>query len=148
MRTKLFLAFIVVIFAALVSTIIFEWLILKDFDSYTHSVKGDQIYWTIASVESGYKDGRWDQQMLSESIHWAMMMGLDIKVLDIDGREIIPSHCVMESLPPEMKHRMEELFHLEMDTKRKYDPYPLVANGSKIGSLLARSFQKKELADK
>jgi two-component system sensor histidine kinase BaeS len=148
MRTKLFLAFIVVIFAALVSTIVFEGLILKDFDSYTHSVKGDQIYWTIASVESGYKDGRWDEQMLSESIHWAMMMGLDIKVIDVAGREIIPSHCVMESLPPEMKRRMEELFHLETDTKRKYEPYPLISNGARIGSLLARSFQKKELAEK
>ena len=148
MRTKLFLAFVMIIFATLVSTIVFASLILKDFDSYIHGVKEDQIYWIIASVEGGYKDGKWDEQILSESVHWAMMMGLDIKIFDIQRREIIHSHHVMESLLPGMKRRMEELFRLDMDTDRKYDEYPIISNGSKIGTLLARSFQKKALAEK
>ncbi len=148
MRTKLFFAFTVIIFTGLVSTVVFESLILKDFDGYVHGVKEDQIYWIIASVEGGYKDGKWDEQMLSESIHWAMMMGLDIRILDAEGREIIPSHRVMESLSTGMKRRMKELFHLDMNTDRKYDEFPVISNGTKIGSLLARSFQKKELAEK
>ncbi len=148
MRTKLFLAFVVIVFATLVSTIVFAFLILKDFDSYVHGVKEDQIYWIIASVEGGYKDGKWDEQILSESVHWAMMMGLDIKILDMQNMEIIHSHHVMESLPPAMKRRMEELFHVDMDTARKYVEFPIISNGSKIGTLLARSFQKKTLAEK
>ncbi len=148
MRTKLFLAFIVVIFASLVSTVIFERLILNDFDSYAEGVKKDQIYWIIASAEGGYKDGKWDAQILSESIHWAMMMGLDVRIVDTEGREIIPSNSVMESLSPGMKRRMEELFRIDMATDRKYDEFPVMSNGAKIGSLLARSFQKKELAEK
>ena len=148
MRTKLLLAFIVVIFASLVSTVIFERLILNDFDSYAEGVRKDQIYWIIASAEGGYKDGKWDAQMLSESIHWAMMMGLDVRIVDTEGREIIPSCSVMESLSPGMKRRMAELFRIDMDTDRKYDEFPIVSNGTKIGSLLARSFQKKELAEK
>jgi len=148
MRTKLFFAFVMIIFATLVSTIVFASLILKDFDSYVQGVKEDQIYWIIASVEGGYKDGKWDEQILSESIHWAMMMGLDIRILDMQHRQIIHSHHVMESLAPGMKHRMEELFRLDMNADRKYDEFPIILNGSKIGSLLARSFQKKELAEK
>jgi two-component system sensor histidine kinase BaeS len=148
MRTKLFLAFIVIIFAALISTVVFAWLILKDFDGYVHGVREDQIYWIMASVEGGYKEGQWDSQILSESVHWAMMMGLDIKILDTDGREIIHSHHVMESLSPGMKRRMEELFHLDPDAGRRYEVFPITSNGAKIGSLLARSFQKKGLAEK
>ncbi|MGD0283369.1 MAG: HAMP domain-containing sensor histidine kinase [Dissulfurispiraceae bacterium] len=148
MRTKLFLAFVMIIFATLVSTMVFASLILKDFDSYAHGVKEDQIYWIIASVEGGYKDGKWDEQILSESIHWAMMMGLDIKILDMQHGEVIHSHHVMESLSPGMKRRMEELFRVDMDTDRKYDEFPIISNGSKIGTLLARSFQKKALAEK
>ena len=148
MRTKLFLAFVIIIFATLVSTIVFARLILKDFDSYVQGVKEDQIYWIIASVEGAYKDGKWDEQILSESVHWAMMMGLDIKILDMQRREIIHSHHVMESLPPGMKRRMEELFRLDMNTDRKYDEFPIISNSSKIGTLLARSFQKKALAEK
>src|SRR5208337_4574228 len=125
MRTKLFLGFVMIIVATLVSTIVFAFLILKDFDSYAHGVKEDQIYWIIASVEGGYKDGKWDTQILSESVHWAMMMGLDIKILDMQRREIIHSHHVMESLPPEMKRRMEELFRTDKDTDRKYDEFPI-----------------------
>ena len=148
MRTKLFLAFVMIIFATLISTIVFAWLILKDFDSYVHGVREDQIYWIIASVEGGYKNGKWDEQTLSESVHWAMMMGLDIKILDMDRREIIHSHHVMEALLPGMKRRMEELFRVDMDADRKYNEFPIISNGSKIGTLLARSFQKKALAEK
>ena len=148
MRTKLFLAFVMIIFATLVSTIVFARLILKDFDSYVQGVKEDQIYWILASVEGGYKDGKWDEQILSETVHWAMMMGLDINILDMQHRQIIHSHHVMESLAPGMKHRMEELFRLDMTTGRKYDEFPIVSNGTRIGTLLARSFQKKALAEK
>ena len=148
MRTKIFLAFVIIISAALASTIVFACLILKDFDSYMHGVKEDQIYWIIASVEGGYKDGKWDERILAESIHWAMMMGLDIKILDIERNEIVHSHHVMESLSPGMKRRMEELFRLDTITGCKYDEYPIISNWQRIGTLLACSFRKKELVEK
>src|SRR5208283_2102928 len=148
MRTKMFLAFVTIIFATLVSTVVFACLILKDFDSYVQGDKEDHFYWIIASVEGAYKDGKWDEQMLSESVHWAMMMGFDIKILDIQRSQVIHSHHVMESLSPAMKHRMEELFNLEMNADRKYDEFPVISNGVKVGSLLVCSFEKKELAEK
>jgi two-component system, OmpR family, sensor histidine kinase BaeS len=148
MRTKLFLAFIIIILAALLSTIIFELMILKDFDNYVGSVREDQVYWIVASVEGAYMGSAWDSQVLAESVHWAMMMGLDIKVLDAGGSEIIHAHHVMGSLSPGMKRRMEQLFQLDMASDRKYNEFPIYSEGKKIGTLLARSFQKKELAEK
>lgn len=148
MRTKIFLAFFVVIFAALVSTIVFECKILKDFDNYTTGVKQDQIFWIIASVEGARKDDVWNEQKLSESIHWAMMMGLDVKILDVKGKEIIPSNNVVNALPPSMVRHMEELFHLDIGAGRKYDEVPVISGETRIGTLLVRSFQKRELAEK
>ncbi len=148
MRTKLFLAFIVVILAALLSTIVFEYMILRDFDNYVGSVRDDQIHWIMVSIEGGYKNGDWDNRVMSESIHWAMMLGLDIKILNMQGQEIIPSHHYMESLSPSMMQRMEELFHIHSDTNLAYSKFPISAGGKNVGMLLARSFQKKELAEK
>jgi ABC-type enterochelin transport system permease subunit len=88
MRTKLFIAFIIIIATALLSTIVFEGLILKDFDNYVTGVKEDQVYWIIASAEGAFVDSMWDTQILSESIHWAMMMGLDIKIVDTGGGKL------------------------------------------------------------
>ncbi len=147
MKTKIFLALIAVILAALLSNFIFEWLIMRDFDNYVNGVKEDQFYWVLASVEGSYSDGRWDKQALSESIHWAMMLGLDIKVLNAEGQEVISSHKAMESLSDTMKHRMEGLFHIH-ETTGNFDEYPLYIKGKKIGTILSRPFQKERIKEK
>ncbi len=147
MKTKIFLAFIVIIFSALLSNFIFEWLIIKDFDNYVKGVKEDQFYWILASVEGSYSDGRWNTKALSEAIHWAMMLGIDIKVLDSDGHEVISSREVMDSLSDTMKQRMEALFHMHM-TEGRYEEYPLYIKGKNIGNLLSRSFAKDVIKEK
>ncbi|PJA81325.1 MAG: hypothetical protein CO147_10505, partial [Nitrospirae bacterium CG_4_9_14_3_um_filter_44_28] len=109
----------------------------------------DQFYWTLASVEGSYSDGKWNKGSLSESIHWAMMLGLNVKVLDNAGKEIISSHDVMESLPESMKRRMDEHFHVHAhEAEGKFTDYPLYAKGKKIGTLLSQPFQKQEIKEK
>ncbi len=147
MKTKIFLAFIVVILAALLSNFIFEWLIIRDFDNYVNGVREDQFYWILASVEGSYSNGGWNKKTLSESIHWGMMLGLDIKILDIAGEEILSSKEVMESLPKAMKRRMEGLFHMRTTTGA-FDKYPLYIKGERIGILLSRPFQKEQIKEK
>jgi|GEM_PF-5647656 len=139
--------FLIVILAALLSNFIFEWLIIKDFDNYVNGVKEDQFYWILASVEGSYSDGKWDTKALSESIHWAMMLGLDIKVLNADGHEVISSMEVMDSLSDTMKRRMKALFHMHM-TEGKYEEYPLYIEGKNIGKLLSRPFEKDVIKEK
>ena len=149
MKTKIFLAFIAVILTALLSNFIFQWLIMKDFDSYVKSVKNDQFYWVLASVEGSYSDGKWDKDSLSESIHWAMMLGLNVKVLDNTGEEAISSHEVMGSLSESMKRRMAEQFHIHAHAADgKFTDYPLYIKGKRIGTLLSMPFQKQELKEK
>ncbi|PIX88017.1 MAG: hypothetical protein COZ31_07375, partial [Nitrospirae bacterium CG_4_10_14_3_um_filter_44_29] len=121
----------------------------RDFDNYVNGVREDQFYWTLASVEGSYSDGKWNKGSLSESIHWAMMLGLNVKVLDNAGKEIISSHDVMESLPESMKRRMDEHFHVHAhEAEGKFTDYPLYAKGKKIGTLLSQPFQKQEIKEK
>src|SRR3990167_8284132 len=88
MRTKLFLAFLSVIVTALISNLIFERLIIKDFDEYAKGTKEDHLYWVLASVEGSYQNGKWDMNSLSEAVHWGMMLGFNIRVEYMEGREL------------------------------------------------------------
>jgi len=147
MRTKIFLAFIAIIFSALLSNFIFEYLIIKDFESYTESVKEDQFRWVMASIEGNSSDSGWDKDMLSESIHWGMMLGLDIKVIDAGGKEILSAHESMASLSDNMKQRMEELFHIHK-TEGEFTENVIIVKGRKVGTVLVRPFQKELLKEK
>ncbi len=144
MRTKLFFAFVLVIGIALISNLIFERLIMSDFDEYTRGTREDHLYWVIASTEGSYQDGRWDMSLLSEAVHWGMMLGFDIRVEDREGREITSSHAVMHSLPAMMKRRMESVVHSH-SAEGQYERYPLYAEGSELGTLLVRSLKTEGL---
>lgn len=147
MKTKIFLAFIIVIFSALLSSFIFNWFITKDFDNYVKGIKEDLFYWVKASVESSYSDGRWDKRLLTESIHWAMMIGLDIKILDINNREIITSEEVLRSLPDSMKKHMYEHFHTHITTG-EFESHDILVEDKKIGKLLSRLYFKEDIQKK
>jgi two-component system, OmpR family, sensor histidine kinase BaeS len=147
MRTKLFRSFLIVILAALLASFLFQWLIIKDFDNYVTGVKEDELRWIQASLENSYRNGQWDKQALSGTIHWAMMLGLDMKVLNTQGQEIMTSEMAMESLPEPMKQQMAELFQLT-PMGGKYDQRFLYLLNQKIGTLLFRPLPKKELKEK
>ena len=85
--------------------------------------------------------------MLSESIHWGMMLGLDIKVHDAGGQEIIASHESMASLSDTMNQRMEELFHIHK-TEGEFKENVIIVKGRKVGTVLVRPFQKELLKGK
>ena len=147
MKTKFFLAFLIVILTALLSTFLFERLITRDFENYVRGVQEDQLYWITTSAESSYVHGEWNHATLSETVHWAMMMGLDTKILDTYGNEIISSHRIMQSLSPVMQKRMEGLFQIDK-TLGVFQDYPLYSEGQIIGTLSTRPFQKQEIAEK
>ena len=141
MRTKLFFAFLLVIGIALVSNLIFERLIMRDFDEYMKGTAEDHLYWILASIEGSFEGDRWNMNVVSEAIHWGMMLGYDTRVQDSSGREIITSHTVMASLPPAMMRRMESIVHIRF-AEGEYEKYPLYSEGKEIGMLLVRPLMK------
>ncbi|MCL5023074.1 MAG: HAMP domain-containing histidine kinase [Nitrospirae bacterium] len=143
MRTKLFLAFFLVIVIALISNLIFERLIMNDFDEYIKGTTEDHLYWVLASIEGSYQDGRWNMNSLNEAVHWSMMLGFDVRIDDTSGREISDSRAVMDSLSPPMKRRMEAIIRSHA-AEGAYEKYPLYVEGSEIGTLSVRSLKKEE----
>ena len=146
MRTRLFRSFLLIILIALVSSLVFQRLIVRDFDRYVESVKEDQLGWVVASVEGSYVRGRWNLKTLTDSLHWAMMLGIDASVFDAAGHEVLTSRKVIESLAEPMAKHMASLFQL--DFRGAYAEHPLIVENRKVGELLYRPFPKRELKEK
>jgi two-component system sensor histidine kinase BaeS len=138
MRNKIFLAFIAVILTALVSGYIFKWLMTADFTDYVRSMQDRHIYWVVASLEESHKDGKWDNDVLFEAVHWATMLGFDVEVLiDATGGVIMDSKKVYDALPHTMRHRMTDMLGHNKATG-KYVSYPLSAGGMTFGMVRMR----------
>ena len=141
MRNKLFFAFLSVVLTALVSNLLYEYFITRDFEDYVSGTKEDKLYWVLASVEGSYAEGKWDNQSLHDAIHWAIMLGFDVKVQDAAGKELINSTMIAGMLSPAMKRRMKNLGDIG-STVSYFDSYPLYSEGQEIGTLLARQIEK------
>jgi len=138
-RTKLFLSFLCVLIIALASNLIYERLTIRDFEDYVRGTKEDHVYWILASVEGSYRDGSWDIPHLSNSVHWALMLGYEAEVLGAGGRAIINSSDVMRALPDVMKRRMQGV--IESPQNEEFEEYPLFVEAQEIGTLRLRALK-------
>jgi two-component system sensor histidine kinase BaeS len=141
MRTKLFFAFILIILLALLSNIVFEKLIMKDFDVFVNGTKEDHIYWLLASVEGSYKNGTWKQDTIHEALHWGLMLGFESYIEDASGGTILSSTDVVFSMDSYMLHRMSSFLRLPSG-KGAFTWYPLYVEGKEIGKLYVRPLEK------
>ncbi len=144
MRTKFFLAFLFIIFLALLSNIVFEKLIIRDFNDYARGTREDHIYWIMASVEGTYHNGKWDMLHLSESLHWALMLGVDAYIEDTEGNSVLSSTEVYAGMGEGMLKRMNSLLELPGGVG-EYMWYPLYVRGEAIGRLYVRPVKRRGL---
>ena len=103
--------------------------------------KEDKLYWVLASVEGSYGGGSWDHGSLHGAIHWAIMLGFDVKVLDSEKREILNSDMVISMLSPAMKRKMKNIADIS-PTIGDFEPYPLYHEGSEVGTMLVREIDR------
>jgi two-component system, OmpR family, sensor histidine kinase BaeS len=141
MRNKLFFAFLAVVLTALISNFLYEYFITRDFEDYVSGTKEDKLYWVLASVEGSYAKGGWDDVALHNAIHWAIMLGFDVKVLDFEKKELINSDMVVSMLSPAMKRRMKNTGDIKTTTS-DFDSFPLYCEGTEIGTMLVREIDK------
>ena len=137
MRSKLFVAFLLVIALALLSNLMFGRRIMKDFAAYEKGTREDHIYWILASVEGGYSHGRWDMKSLEDSLHWAAMLRFDCRVEDLSGKTVVSSLQVVNRLGEAMRMKMQ-IVEPESKGGPPYENYPLFHMGNQIGTLAIR----------
>jgi len=147
MRNKLFLSFLVVIVLALISNLLYQRFITRDFEDYVSGTKEDRLYWIMASLEGSYADDHWDHAALHDALHWAIMLGFDITIQDMRGEEVINSGAVVKMLSPSMKTRMMSLSDLST-ASGDYEHYPLYREGNEIGSMLVRQLHRPGIEEK
>lgn len=141
MRTKLFLSFIFVILLALISNVVFEKLIIKDFNDFLGGTREDQIYWIIASVEGSHRDEQWNVSKLHEALHWGLMLGMESYVEDAGGNQILSSADVMFKMDSNMRNRMKS-FLKRPSTELEFTWYPLFIDGRDLGKLYVRQLER------
>jgi two-component system sensor histidine kinase BaeS len=141
MRTKLFLAFIFIIFLALLSNIVFEKLIIGDFNEFIRGSEEDNIYWIMASTEGSYHNGIWDIPLLRNTIHWGLMLGYESFVEDASGNRILSASEVLSEMNPGMFKRMNSLLKLPAGVG-EFTCYPLYVKGEEIGKLHVRPLKR------
>jgi signal transduction histidine kinase len=141
MRTKLFLAFLFIIILAFISNIVFERLILKDFEDFLSGTEEDRIYWIMASVEGSYRDDTWNRPKLYETLHWGLMLGLESYVVDADGNQVLSSAEVLFHMDSGMRKRMDAFLKLPSG-KGEYTWYPLYVEGKEIGKFYLRPLER------
>lgn len=137
MRNKLFFAFLAVVLTALISNLLYQFFITRDFEDYINGTKEDRLYWILASAEGSYADGQWVHRSLHDVIHWAIMLGFDVKILDPAKRELINSEMVIRMLSPSMKRKMKNIEDIKTSAGA-FESYPLYHEGREVGSMLVR----------
>lgn len=145
MRTRFFVAFLVVIAMALLSNVIFRSLIVEDFEEYARSGSEDQLYLVLAAVEgSRMEEGTWDHTQLMDAVHWAAMLGHDVEVRDQGGAVLLATNHVLRHLSPAMKRRMDAIVDLDAPVG-EFEDYPLYSGGEEIGTLRVRPLIRRGL---
>ncbi len=147
MRTKIFLSFLTVIVVAIVSNVIFKNLIVRDFDDYRAGVQQANIYWLIASVEDSFEDGKWNHSSLMDAVHWGLMLGLDMDVFDVDGKNIMDNTHVFAHISSPMRLKMEHLIRTSRSVK-EYKSYYIFSSGKRVGQLRFKPLIRREIRKK
>src|SRR4030042_1170306 len=115
-------------------------LMIRDFRYYLEGEMEDKVYRVIANIEGAYeKYSGWKEDVLTEDAIWALMLGLEIKIKDLDGKVIIDAEKALNKLSPLMRRRIRAIAETELlGQKGDFSPYPLFLSGKEIGSLEVR----------
>lgn len=128
---------LVVALAGLSSGLLVRQLIVSDFRKFISGRLEDRSYWVMARLEGKYAEtGRWDQAALADDVVLAYMMGLAVRVSDMERHPVIDVQQAVDRMSPQMKKRVFSYAKGEISTDfRTGTSYPLFHNGQEIGQL-------------
>jgi signal transduction histidine kinase len=119
-------------------------LILKDFEEYLEGETEDRIYRVLAAVEGSYERySGWNQESLKENAVWALLLGYEVRILDVENNELIDTEKAIEHLPPLMQRRISAIAGFTPENNMitsggPFTSYPLFLGGKDIGSIEIR----------
>lgn len=134
---KFFILLLGVSLVALSTAFILRELMVRDFREYSEGQMEDRVYWVIADLEGTYeKYGIWKEEIISEDAIWALMLGLEVRILDGRGKLVLETGKALEMLSPRIRKRVAAISSLSTTNKTgPFHPYPLFLGGKQIGVL-------------
>lgn len=137
---KFFLLLFVVSLLALSSAFILRELMIRDFRDYLEGEMEDRVYRVVANMEGTYeKYSKWEENNIASDAVWAFLMGLEIKLKDMDGTIIMDTARAIKSLSPSMRRRIMAISETRASARKSdFVPYPLFLGGKEIGNLEVR----------
>ncbi|MGB9716063.1 MAG: sensor histidine kinase [Thermodesulfovibrionales bacterium] len=138
--TKFFIVLLTVSMLALTAAYILRELMIRDFRYYLEGEMEDRVYRVIANIEGSYeKYSGWNIEALNEDAIWALLMGLKVKIKDLNDRVIVDTASAFSRLSPLLQRRIKAVTDVKLLSKEgEYSPYPLFLAGKEIGSLEVR----------
>ncbi len=131
---------------ALSAALFLRELMIKDFREYLEGEIEDRVYWVMADLEGTYeKFSGWNEDIISEDAIWALMLGFEIRIFDIDGKPVMDTEKALGTLSPLVKKRVMSISELRAAEKSsRFLPYPLFLRGKEIGLLEVRFLKPKK----
>ncbi|WP_333654012.1 hypothetical protein [Dissulfurispira sp.] len=78
---------------------------IKDFREYLEGELEDRVYWVMADLEGTYeKYSGWNKEVIGEDAIWALMLGIEIRIFDIDGKLVMNTENALGTLSPLVKN--------------------------------------------
>jgi two-component system sensor histidine kinase BaeS len=152
MYSRLWIRFLVLLVAVVVIGLSVAFLLrehmVQDFRAHLQSEMEDRVLWLAASLESSYATHKgWEAQDVIDTIVWAAMMGIDIRIHNAKGELISDTEAAFNSLSPPVRQRVQTFYGERMqDAGGDYMPYELVVGGERFGGLDARVLPPKKEA--
>lgn len=141
MLRSLWIKFFLILFAvsmlALSAAFFLRELMIRDFRDYLEGEMEDRVYRVVANIEGTYeKYSEWKEDAIAEDAIWALMLGLETKIKDMNGNVIMDTEKAINKLPPLMQRRIIAISEMKTSTKADdFLPYPLFLGGEEIGRL-------------
>jgi signal transduction histidine kinase len=143
--TKIFVLLLGVAAIGLSAALVLRELMVRDFREYLEGEREDRAYWITADLERTYeKLGGWNRESLDEDALWALNLGFETRVADVDGRIVSDTETALASLSPAIRQRGVAVLKARRSTSSEYMQYPLFLAGARIGLLEARPLELRK----
>ncbi len=144
LRCKFLLLFILISIIALSSAFVLREFIMRDFSLYLDGESQDRVQRVVALIEGGYdnNDG-WQRDRLATDLAWALQLGIEVHLFDVDGRPVLDSEQAVSALTPLMRKRVLDSSGYDPRAVKGIPvPYPLYLRDKEIGRLDARALDR------
>lgn len=139
LSVKFLLLLLAVAAISLLAAVMVRDLMIRDFRSFRAGEMEDRVYWVTADVEHAYGTAGWATAAMADNSVRALMLGLELRILDRDGVLIMDT--------PTALHGLNESRRQQVLSASRYTPganpgefvsYPLFAQAEEIGTLAVR----------